>query len=111
MVGAGRSSSRWCIHLRRWILGGPSMTPRLPVQLSSLAQFWATFNPKRTDDLKPGVAEQIGRRFRWEASWVIEDEYAYAGDWHCTLLPDQLPVSVFLWSPLCDLDDVELIDD
>jgi hypothetical protein len=40
----------------------------------------ARFEPKRTDDLRPGVAEFIGQTTEWEAYWIIEDG-PYAGQW------------------------------
>lgn len=83
-------------------------------ELAQFDNFWATFNPKRTDDLTPGVADHIGKRLRWEASWIIteEDGGPYVGDWHCTLHPDHgADVAYsFVWAVLCDLDDVEIID-
>jgi len=50
----------------------------------------ATFAPRRTDDLKPGVADYVGTKSDFEVLWKI-DEGPYAGefamrlplDWEC----------------------------
>lgn len=63
----------------------------------------ATFQPQRTDDLAPGVAEHIGARMEWEAGW-IQEEGAYAGQW--AFLPRDRSTNLG-WVPACDLADVE----
>jgi hypothetical protein len=74
--------------------------------------FYATFNPKRTDDLKPGAASFIGWRGIWEALWIIEDG-PYEGQWAIGIndvshqLKKQPP---FIWVPGCDLEIHNRVD-
>ncbi len=71
----------------------------------------ATFNPRRTDDLKPGVAAAVGRRGYFVALWVVEeDEGVYAGQWAMGPTDEGgskyggfTDVFPFGWTPLCDL--------
>jgi hypothetical protein len=73
-------------------------------------RFIATFQPKRTDDLKPGAEAIIGKRLEWEASYVIdqEDGAEYAGQFACALLSEDPDVpGLFVWTPACDLVDIE----
>lgn len=63
----------------------------------------AEFRPARTDDLKPGAEAFVGRRLRWCASWLIEEEdsEAYAGEFAMQVVSDE-PVP-FAWAPQRDL--------
>lgn len=65
-------------------------------------RFIATFQPERTDDLKPGAEHYIGQRCEWEAAYVIE-EGPYEGQMACMPVFD-MP---FAWTPECDLADIE----
>lgn len=69
-------------------------------------RFEATFQPQRTDDLRPGVADLIGRRYEWEVAWFIEEEDGghYVGQWACAAYNEMgLP---FAWVPSGDLADL-----
>lgn len=73
----------------------------------------ATFTPVRTDDLKPGMAEWIGRRCRWEALWSIEedDNANYAGQWAWNpTMPDRDEFP-YIWVPTEDLSARVLIEE
>lgn len=62
-----------------------------------------TFKPKRTDDLKPGVVEFIGKSTTWITGWIIEaeDSEQYAGQ--MTWLP-RGEGWTFGWAPECDIE-------
>lgn len=60
----------------------------------------ATFAPRRTDDLLPGVVEWIGRKLIWQAYWVIE-EGSYEGEW--AMAPCDVSGCPFAWVPSGDL--------
>ncbi|WFC43167.1 hypothetical protein [Pseudoxanthomonas sp. SE1] len=60
----------------------------------------ATFQPRRTDDLAPGVATLIGRPSEWVAAWRIE-RGPYAGEWAMQPLAPEF--HVFGWAPEGDL--------
>lgn len=62
-----------------------------------------TYKPQRTDDLKPGAVQHIGRAGKWEAVWWI-DEGPYAGQW--ALQPyqwEEMPTGLY-WAPECDVE-------
>ena len=61
----------------------------------------ATFNPQKTDDLI-GMENCIGKRFEFEALWVIT-RGPYMGQWAMAPSID-FPIG---WVPLCDLDKIE----
>jgi hypothetical protein len=72
--------------------------------------FTATWTPKRTDDLKPGVQDWIARNqpSRWERLWVItpEDGGPYVGQWACGVHESEIPEGdhpPFVWVPESDL--------
>lgn len=76
------------------------------LEIERLRWYWATFNPKRTDDLQNDGAAFIGRRMKWQAVWIIEaDIDPYAGQWAMSPHPDA--GAAFVWAPECDLDDIE----
>jgi hypothetical protein len=54
----------------------------------------ATFQPKRTDDLRPDAHQFIGQTFRWIATHVIE-EGPYASQWSFMPTDDKFPRPVF----------------
>ena len=62
-----------------------------------------TFRPKRTDDLKPGVAALIGKSTTWRRCWVIEadDSEEYAGQ---TAWGPREDDWCFTWAPECDIE-------
>jgi hypothetical protein len=69
-----------------------------------------TFAPQRTDDLKSGVAEWIGRRLNWRPSWIIEGG-PYDGEW--AMVPwighyghEAGAMPPFAWVPQRDLSDI-----
>lgn len=69
----------------------------------------ATFKPRRSDDLKPGSEEWIGRRLTWIAGWEIEDG-DYVGEFACSLhgaAPEPHPP--FVWVPSGDLTDITIL--
>tara|TARA_R110000851_G_scaffold42983_1_gene106684 strand:- start:682 stop:927 length:246 start_codon:yes stop_codon:yes gene_type:complete len=72
----------------------------------------AVFQPTRTDDLKEGMQEWIGRKEQWVAQWIIEDGHPYAGEWALMPIKDEEygvhPDFPYLWVPLCDLKIVDL---
>lgn len=74
--------------------------------------FDATFQPRRTDDLKPLAIPIIGWRGQWQAMWKV-DSGEYAGQWafgiHNEL--EQLGrYSGIIWIPQCDLVIHGLVD-
>jgi hypothetical protein len=58
----------------------------------------ATFQPVETDDLRTVLANAVGWRGEWTASWVIEDG-PHAGQWAWTATDGPFPH----WVPTCDL--------
>ena len=67
----------------------------------------ATFNPKKTDNLVTGMENHIGKRFTFEAMWVIEDGQ-YVGEW--AMAPRMTGPPLCGWIPLCDLDNIERVN-
>jgi hypothetical protein len=66
----------------------------------------ATFQPIRTDDLKPPAVPWVGVRMKWQAAWPIDDKDGgpYVGQMAMTPqgpLPNGL--EWIGWVPLCDL--------
>ena len=73
--------------------------------------FTAVFRPKTVDDLKPGALGLVGRRLKWQAIWVIEDDYAdgrYAGQYACALRSPEVEAAQWFWTPQEDLDEIEI---
>lgn len=66
----------------------------------------ATFQPTRTDNLKPGSEKWIGRRMLFEIVWGIDDG-PYEGDWAALHYSPPGPEH-FGWVPVCDLQDIEM---
>lgn len=79
-------------------------------QINSFDVITATFQPRRTDDLKPHVRDWIGVRLRWCAAWEI-DKGSYAGQ--MAMMPHEVPLGLkpIGWVPLCDLSDISDISD
>ena len=80
--------------------------------LEFLSHYKATFNPKKLD-LKPGVAEYIGKEGIFQASWIIEEGEPYAGQWAMSLMPHLSPGwegYEYVWVPEEDLSNIEKID-
>lgn len=74
-----------------------------PIQ--QLRCYEATFQPKRTDDLKPGLEAFIGRRYTWQASWICEEGEPFAGQWAMAVdFNSDFPHG---WVPEEDLADIE----
>lgn len=71
--------------------------------LAQFDRFIATFQPQRSDDLKPGARRMIGTRCEWEAAYVIE-EGPYDGQMACMPVLSRAPLA---WTPECDLADIE----
>ena len=68
----------------------------------------AIYQPLRTDDLKPGMPEWIGRRENWHALWMIDEDDGgpYVGQWAMQpIVANHQPHPDFpyLWVPQCDL--------
>lgn len=61
----------------------------------------ATFTPRQTDDLREGVNRYIGQKGLFEALFVIDEGYNYAGEWAMAFPPDWDIEA--LWAPLGDL--------
>ena len=71
---------------------------------------YARFQPKRTDDLKPGIGKWIGLTCNWMAAWMIQpDEGPYAGEW-AMMTEKYIPNCPFSWVPLCDLTEISQND-
>lgn len=75
-------------------------------QINSFDLITATFQPDRTDDLKPHARNWIGVRLRWCAAWEI-DKGLYAGQMAMMLDETPLGLKPIGWVPLCDLSDIE----
>jgi hypothetical protein len=78
--------------------------------LEFLSHYKATFNPKKLD-LKPGVAEYIGKTGIFQASWIIEEGERYAGQWAMGLIRDMSPGwedYQYVWVPEEDLSNIVL---
>jgi hypothetical protein len=75
--------------------------------------FRARFEPKRRDDLKPGIERWIGYEGEWQRLWSIEEEDggSYVGDWAVGPSADEqersdsenIPLYPYIWVPECDL--------
>lgn len=78
------------------------------------AFYRGTFQPRRRDDLKPGLEAAIGRRMLWSAGWRItpEDGGPYVGEWAMCIEPtceEDKRVFTYAWTPSCDLADLERV--
>ncbi len=67
----------------------------------------ATFQPQRTDDLKPEAWPLVGKRFVFEAALRCDPEGPYAGQWECWFVDPETAG----WVPECDLADIEVLPD
>lgn len=75
----------------------------------SLRRRVATFQPARTDDLKPDALEHVGETFEWRGLWVVteDDGGPYVGQTVWERADESLPW--FGWVPDEDLVDVDEI--
>ena len=86
--------------------------------MNQFDRFTAVFQPQRTDDLKPGATALIGERLEWEAAWIIggEDDRKhgvsadYEGLFACALRTEFKEHQGFVWTPECDLADIEPVE-
>jgi len=77
----------------------------------------ATLQPKRTDNLKPGVAAWIGHRTQWQAMGEVEDG-PYAGQTRfeievgvqLQMRQEGKDLPPFTWVPECDLEIHSLLE-
>lgn len=67
----------------------------------------ALFDPRRTDDLKPGVADLIGWRGEWRADWIIEEGEPFAGEWAMVPQEEEWIKLGVVWVPSGDLLPVD----
>lgn len=67
----------------------------------------ALFDPRRTDDLKPGVADLIGWRGEWRADWSIEEGEPFAGEWAMVPQEEEWIKLGVVWVPSGDLLPVD----
>lgn len=67
----------------------------------------ATFSPRRTSDLRPGVSAHIGWRGQWRAEFWLDDGQ-YAEQFAMSPVGDDAPQ--LPWVPECDLSDVCSVD-
>ena len=66
----------------------------------------ATFSPSSTADLQHNAEACIGKRYRWMASWLVEDG-SCEGQWAMTPYPlAPMDDRKFAWVPESDLVDV-----
>ena len=70
----------------------------------------AKFTPQKTDDLRNGAKELIGKTGEFMASWIIEDGYDYAGQWAMVPQWEYSDIFKFGWVPLCDLSGIEIME-
>jgi len=72
----------------------------------------ATFQPKRTDDLKPGVVAYFGHRGRWQVAWRIteEDGGSYVGQWALAPWDVDERFGWLGWAPEEDFRDIVIVD-
>lgn len=76
------------------------------MQIEPYQQYRAVFQPVKTNDLKPGMSEFIGREGIFEALWIIEEGEKYAGQWAMNL-PREWGAP-FTWCPQEDIMLVSL---
>ncbi len=94
-----------------WDVARATIAKVCPV-LEPLDKVTATFTPERVDDLTGTAREMIGKRFVWQAVWIIE-EGQHAGQWAMQPLRELGSMLLlveecedFGWAPLSDLADV-----
>ena len=64
----------------------------------------ATFQPKRTDNLRPEAAGAIGWRGEWTYAWTMDEEDPYPGQ------VAYLPVNGPFWHWVPEEDLVDVVD-
>lgn len=67
-------------------------------------EFSAVLAPKRTDDLRPGVADWIGKRLRVRYTGEVDHKCEYTGQPRFDVLTPLAPMG---WVPGCDLADLQ----
>jgi len=79
------------------------------LEIVEMRRYRARFEPTRTDDLRPGLLGLVGTAATFEAGWQFEEEDGgpYVGQW-AMIAPLGWPCS---WVPLCDLQDVQPVED
>ena len=70
----------------------------------------ARFAPQKTDNLRDSAKELINKTGEFMASWVVEDGHDCAGQWAMVPQWEYADIFKFVWVPLCDLSDVEILD-
>lgn len=71
-------------------------------EIDYLGVYLARYQPKRLDDLKPGVLPFIGREGQFSASGYVEDG-PYEGQMLMTF-PREWDIRDAVWAPACDLE-------
>jgi hypothetical protein len=66
----------------------------------------ATLMPLDERDLTPQAQRIVGQRFRWEATFIIDEGWPYAGQWRMKLSLDDFQRTGVYWVPLCDLTEI-----
>lgn len=72
--------------------------------MQHLDQFKATFAPVRIDDLKPGVAEWIGKPLLVQYVGNVDHQCEYIGQPRFDVLT---PLAPMVWVSACDLADIK----
>jgi hypothetical protein len=79
------------------------------IELLLYCKVRAVFQPKRLDDLKPGIRPFIGREGIFECIWLIDDNGDYHGD-HAMMIPiEWMGDNTGVWVPSCDLELIALV--
>lgn len=89
----------------------------MSTQFMTLDVIDATFRPRKTDDLRPGVAEWIGKRTLWQCIGMANPESEYAEQAAFNLAPS-ITIEAYqrgefiyfpaTWIPECDLEVHEI---
>lgn len=91
----------------------------MPTQFATLDIVDATFKPIKTDDLRIGVSDWIGRRIMWQCVGMADPESEYVGQAAFNLAPSiiigayQRGEFVYFpatWVPECDLEIHEVLE-
>ncbi len=62
----------------------------------------ATFNPKRTDDVRPELTPLIGKSTEFYYAWIMDDEDQFPNVWALASFDREFGY----WVPEFDLDDI-----
>ncbi|WP_156467801.1 MULTISPECIES: hypothetical protein [unclassified Methylobacterium] len=74
--------------------------------LRSGSRVIAAFQPRRTDDLKAAALSRVGCVGMFEALWLIDADYHYAGEW-AMRIPTDWDIEDAIWVPDGDLTPVD----